>query len=93
MSRKLREAQAVVEEEAGVRRRAMDRKLRSLEVLPKIEATTRLELEALDEIEADEEPPRGPPNEPHLTGAAPRKVFVQPHLDAYSLSDPVKLRG
>ncbi len=45
VSRKIREAQTVVDEEAGVRRRAMDRKLRSLEVLPEIEAATVLELD------------------------------------------------
>ena len=41
--KKLDEAQKVVEE-AGVRRRAMDRKLRSVEVLPAAEAATLLEL-------------------------------------------------
>jgi DNA recombination protein RmuC len=56
VSRKLREAQTVVDEEGGVRRRAMDRTLRGLEVLPEIEAAKLLELEHVDEIEADEEP-------------------------------------
>jgi len=41
--KKLDEAQKVVEE-AGVRRRAMDRKLRGVEVLPEAEATALLEL-------------------------------------------------
>src|ERR1700758_793604 len=41
--KKLEEAQKVVEE-AGVRRRAMDRKLRGVEVLPEVEAATLLEL-------------------------------------------------
>src|SRR5258707_10950969 len=56
VSNKLREAQKVVEEEGGVRRRAMDKKLRGLEILPGIEAATVLELEHVDEIEADDEP-------------------------------------
>jgi len=37
---------AFVVEEAGVRRRAMDRKLRGVEVLPEAEASTLLELTA-----------------------------------------------
>jgi DNA recombination protein RmuC len=41
--KKLEEAQKVVED-AGVRRRAVDRKLRSVEVLPEAEAATLLEL-------------------------------------------------
>ncbi len=41
--KKLEDAQKVVEE-AGVRRRAMDRKLRSVEVLPEVEAATLLQL-------------------------------------------------
>jgi hypothetical protein len=56
VSKKLREAQKVVDDDAGVRRRAMDRTLRGLEVLPEIEAAVLLELEHVDEIEADEEP-------------------------------------
>src|SRR5215469_10288052 len=43
--KKLEEAQKVVEE-AGVRRRAMDRKLRGVEVLPEAEASTLLKLTA-----------------------------------------------
>ena len=49
-------AQKVVDDDAGVRRRAMDRTLRGLAVLPEIEAAAVLKLEAVDEIEADEEP-------------------------------------
>jgi len=41
--KKLKEAQQVVEA-AGVRRRAMDKKLRSVEILPEVEATALLEL-------------------------------------------------
>jgi DNA recombination protein RmuC len=41
--KKLEEAQKVVED-AGVRRRAVDRKLRDVEVLPEVEATALLEL-------------------------------------------------
>jgi DNA recombination protein RmuC len=56
VSRKLRETQDVMDKEIGKRRRAMDRKLRNLEILPEIEAATVLELQHADEIEADEEP-------------------------------------
>ncbi|HUC10259.1 MAG TPA: DNA recombination protein RmuC [Stellaceae bacterium] len=45
VGRKLRETQEVLEGEAGVRRRAMDRKLREIEVLPEAEAVGVLELE------------------------------------------------
>ena len=55
VSKKLREAQSVVDDEAGVRRRAIDRKLRSLEVLPEIEAAAVLELEHVEAIDDDEE--------------------------------------
>jgi DNA recombination protein RmuC len=55
VSNKLREAQKVVEEEGGVRRRAMDKKLRSLEVLPEIEAATVLELGRVDEMDIEGE--------------------------------------
>ena len=47
--KKLEEAQKVVEE-AGVRRRAMDRKLRSVEVLPEAEAVALLELAAVPAV-------------------------------------------
>jgi DNA recombination protein RmuC len=53
VSRKLREAQSVVDDEAGVRRRAIDRKLRGLEILPEIEAATVLELDHVEELDAD----------------------------------------
>jgi DNA recombination protein RmuC len=43
--KKLEEAQKVVEE-AGVRRRAMDRKLRGVEVLPEVEAAALIALAA-----------------------------------------------
>jgi DNA recombination protein RmuC len=43
--KKLEEAQQVVED-AGIRRRAMDRKLRNVEILPEVEATAILELAA-----------------------------------------------
>ena len=55
VSNKLREAQKVVEEEGGVRRRAMDKKLRGLKVLPEIEAATILELGRVDEIDVEGE--------------------------------------
>jgi DNA recombination protein RmuC len=55
VSRKLREAQTVVDEEAGVRRRAIDRKLRGLEVLPEIEAAAVLDLDHVEELDADQE--------------------------------------
>jgi len=55
VSKKLREAQSVVDDEAGVRRRAIDRKLRSLEVLPEIEAAAVLELDHVEAIDDDEE--------------------------------------
>jgi DNA recombination protein RmuC len=55
VSRKLRDAQTIVDEEAGVRRRAIDRKLRGLEVLPEIEAAAVLELDQVEELDADQE--------------------------------------
>ncbi len=45
VGKKLRETQDVLESEVGVRRRAMDRKLREIEVLPEIEAVSVLDLE------------------------------------------------
>jgi DNA recombination protein RmuC len=45
VGRKLRDTQDVLENEAGVRRRAMDRKLRGIEVLPGAEAVELLELD------------------------------------------------
>ena len=47
--KKLDEAQKVVEE-AGIRRRAMDRKLRSVEVLPEAETVALLELAAVPAV-------------------------------------------
>ena len=56
VSKKLRETQDVLENDVGVRRRAMDRKLREIEVLPEVEATAVLELDGPDELA--EEPER-----------------------------------
>jgi DNA recombination protein RmuC len=50
--KKLEEAQQVVED-AGVRRRAMDRKLRGVEVLPEAEATALLELTLMEDAPAE----------------------------------------
>jgi DNA recombination protein RmuC len=55
VSKKLRETQEMVDVEAGRRRRAMDRKLRDLETLPGIEAAAVLELDHVDELDADQE--------------------------------------
>jgi DNA recombination protein RmuC len=57
VSKKLRETQEVMDIEVGRRRRAMDRKLESLEVLPEIEAATVLELDQADEVDAEDERP------------------------------------
>jgi DNA recombination protein RmuC len=46
VGKKLRETQEVLDSEVGVRRRAMDRKLRDVEVLPEIEAVSVLELDS-----------------------------------------------
>jgi DNA recombination protein RmuC len=54
VSKKLHETQEVMDVEIGRRRRAMDRKLRGLEVLPEIEAATVLQLERVDELDVDE---------------------------------------
>jgi DNA recombination protein RmuC len=51
VGKKLRDTQDVLENEAGVRRRAMDRKLRDIEVLPETEAVAVLELDG-PEIQA-----------------------------------------
>jgi DNA recombination protein RmuC len=45
VGKKLRDTQDVLENEVGVRRRAMDRRLREIEVLPGTEAVALLELE------------------------------------------------
>jgi len=57
VSKKLQETQNVIDVEVGRRRRAMDRKLKGVEVLPEIEAVTVLELDSTEES-ADEEPER-----------------------------------
>jgi DNA recombination protein RmuC len=54
VSKKLRETQDVLDDEVGVRRRAMDRKLRGIEVLPEIDAVAVLELEGPDEPAIEE---------------------------------------
>ena len=57
VSKKLQETQNVIDVEVGRRRRAMDRKLKGVEVLPEIEAATVLELDSPDDP-ADEESER-----------------------------------
>ncbi len=57
VSRKLRETQDVSDDEVGVRRRAMDRKLREIEVLPEMEAVAVLQLDVPEDA-AVEEPER-----------------------------------
>lgn len=52
VSKKLDDAQKVIDNEIGVRRRAMDRSLRAVEMLPEAEAATLLEYDG----EFDEEP-------------------------------------
>ena len=52
MQKKLEEAQKVVED-AGIRRRAMDRKLRDVEVLPEAEAATLLALASRPQLVED----------------------------------------
>ncbi len=54
VGKKLRETQDVLDDEVGVRRRAMDRKLRGIEVLPEIDAVAVLELEGPDEPAIEE---------------------------------------
>jgi DNA recombination protein RmuC len=56
VSRKLQETQNVIDVEVGRRRRAMDRKLQGVEVLPEVEAVAVLELDGHDEFA--EEPER-----------------------------------
>jgi DNA recombination protein RmuC len=60
VSKKLRESQDIVDMDVGVRRRALDRKLRGLEVLPEIEAATVLELDHLDELMSVRKPVKQP---------------------------------
>jgi DNA recombination protein RmuC len=54
VSKKLRETQEVLDSEVGVRRRAIDRKLREIEVLPENDAVSVLELDG-PEIQAIDE--------------------------------------
>ena len=54
VSKKLQETQNVIDVEVGRRRRAMDRKLKAVEVLPEIEAVALLELDAPEEPAEDE---------------------------------------
>jgi DNA recombination protein RmuC len=56
VSKKLQDAQNVIDVEVGRRRRAMDRKLQGVELLPEIEAVAVLELDGPDELA--EEPER-----------------------------------
>ncbi|MGE5268383.1 MAG: DNA recombination protein RmuC [Thiohalocapsa sp.] len=51
VSKKLDEAQKVIDDEVGKPRRAMDRKLRAVEALPESEAVALLDYAAVDEIE------------------------------------------
>ncbi len=55
VGKKLRETQDVLDSEVGVRRRAMDRKLREIEVLPDAQAVSLLELDGPDIHAIDEE--------------------------------------
>ena len=54
VSKKLRETQDVLDDEVGVRRRAMDRKLREIEVLPEVEAVAVLELDGPEDAAVEE---------------------------------------
>jgi DNA recombination protein RmuC len=54
VSKKLRETQDVLNDEVGVRRRAMDRKLREIEVLPEIEVVSVLELDGPEDAAVEE---------------------------------------
>jgi DNA recombination protein RmuC len=56
VSKKLQETQNVIDVEVGRRRRAMDRKLQGVEVLPEVEAVAVLGLDGPDELV--EEPER-----------------------------------
>jgi DNA recombination protein RmuC len=56
VSKKLQESQNVIDVEVGRRRRAMDRKLQGVEVLPEVEAVAVLELDGPEELA--EEPER-----------------------------------
>jgi len=54
VSRKLQETQNVIDVEVGRRRRAMDRKLQGVEVLPEVEAIAVLELDGPEDLGAEE---------------------------------------
>jgi DNA recombination protein RmuC len=54
VGKKLRETQDVLDDEVGVRRRAMDRKLREVEVLPEMEAVAVLELDGPEDAAVEE---------------------------------------
>jgi hypothetical protein len=56
VSKKLQETQNVIDVEVRRRRRAMDRKLQGVELLPEIEAVAVLELDGHEELA--EEPER-----------------------------------
>jgi DNA recombination protein RmuC len=58
VSKKLQQTQNVIDVEVGRSRRAMDRKLQDVEVLPEIEALAVLELDGPEETVADEEAER-----------------------------------
>jgi DNA recombination protein RmuC len=53
VSKKLDEAQTVLDEEVGRRRKAMDRRLRSVETLPEAEAVALLDYDAIEEEPRD----------------------------------------
>jgi DNA recombination protein RmuC len=54
VSKKLEETQNVIDVEVGRRRRAMDRKLKGVEVLPEVDAVAVLELDGPEEPTEDE---------------------------------------
>ncbi len=55
VSRKLDETQKVIDDEVGRRRRAMERSLRAVEVLPEAEATALLAFDSRDALVVDDE--------------------------------------
>ncbi len=54
VSKKLQETQNVIDVEVGCRRRAMDRKLQGVELLPEIEAVAVLDLDGPEEAAIEE---------------------------------------
>ena len=54
VSKKLDEAQTVIDDEVGRRRRAMERQLRAVEVLPESEAAALLEYDGGSDVNQDE---------------------------------------